>query len=85
MALFLAPVVIAIVLGLIGAVADGLGYFLGIGIAVLVIALVYLAVRWRRSSRHPARRPHQPRTATGCAPGHGRWRCRGKGANTAAR
>jgi hypothetical protein len=55
MALFLALVVIAIVLGLIGAVADGLGYLVIIGIAVLVVALVYAAVRWRRSGRHPAR------------------------------
>lgn len=55
MALFLALLIVAIILGLIGAVADGLGYLLIIGIAVLIVALVYLAVRWRRSGRRPTR------------------------------
>jgi hypothetical protein len=55
MAIFLALLLVAIVLGIIGAVADGLGYLLVIGIVVAVIALVYLAVRWRRSGRRPTR------------------------------
>ncbi|WP_175438994.1 hypothetical protein [Streptomyces vilmorinianum] len=56
MTLFLALVIVAIVLGLIGATADGLLFLLFIGIAVLVADLVYIAMRARRSARHrPAR------------------------------
>lgn len=55
MAWFLALVVIAIVLGIIGAVADGLGYLLAIGVVVFVAALAYLAVMWRRTGRRPVR------------------------------
>ncbi|WTW99455.1 hypothetical protein OG216_41650 [Streptomycetaceae bacterium NBC_01309] len=55
MAWFLALVVIAIVLGIIGAVADGLGYLLAIGVVVFVAALVLLAVMWRRTGRRPVR------------------------------
>ncbi|MFF3604440.1 hypothetical protein [Streptomyces sp. NPDC002463] len=54
MTLFLALIIVAIVLGLIGVVADGLLFLLFIGIAVLVADLVYIAVRTRRSAR---RRP----------------------------
>ncbi|WP_406059774.1 hypothetical protein OG462_21320 [Streptomyces sp. NBC_01077] len=56
MALFLALIIIAIVLGIIGATADGLLFLLIIGIAVLVAALIYAAMRMRRSAhRRPVR------------------------------
>ncbi|MFG2330988.1 hypothetical protein ACGFMM_15310 [Streptomyces sp. NPDC048604] len=56
MTLFLALIIVAIVLGLIGAVADGLLFLLFIGIAVFVADLVYMALRTRHSVRHrPAR------------------------------
>ncbi|MFJ9912594.1 hypothetical protein [Actinacidiphila glaucinigra] len=51
MALFLFLLLAAVVLGLIGVVADGLFYLLIIGIVVLVIDLVLVGVRWRRSRR----------------------------------
>ncbi|MFD3580447.1 hypothetical protein [Streptomyces sp. NPDC058644] len=54
MALFLFLILVAIVLGIIGAVAEGLFYLLVIGIVVFVGALTYLAVHLRHSSR---RRP----------------------------
>ncbi|MGC0330632.1 hypothetical protein RKD23_003622 [Streptomyces sp. SAI-170] len=47
-------IIVAIVLGLIGAVADGLLFLLFVGIAVLVADLLYMALRTRRSAR---RRP----------------------------
>lgn len=56
MALFLFLALVAVVLGIIGAVAEGLGYLLIIGIAVLVIDLTIIAVRW---SRRTGRRPHR--------------------------
>ncbi|MFD9034395.1 hypothetical protein ACFVZW_25120 [Streptomyces sp. NPDC059567] len=52
MSLFLALIIVAIVLGLIGAVVDGLLFLLFIGIALLVADLVYIALRTRRSARH---------------------------------
>jgi hypothetical protein len=52
MTLFLLLVIAAIVLGLIGVVAEGLFYLLVIGIVVFVAALVYLGVHIRRSGRH---------------------------------
>lgn len=56
MVLFLLLVLVAIVLGIIGAVAEGLGYLLLIGVAVFVAALAFIVVRWsRRSSRQPIR------------------------------
>ncbi|OAH14588.1 hypothetical protein [Streptomyces jeddahensis] len=54
MALFLFLLLVAIVLGLIGAVAEGLFYLLIIGIVVLVADLVLFGVRL---SRRPRRRP----------------------------
>ncbi|WP_195911058.1 hypothetical protein [Streptomyces kaniharaensis] len=51
MALVLFLVIVAIVLGLVGVVADGLGYLLFIGIAVLIVALILSAVRFRRGGR----------------------------------
>ena len=55
MTLFLLLVLAAIVLGIIGAVAKGLFYLLVIGIAVFLVALVYLGMRIGRSGRR--RRP----------------------------
>jgi hypothetical protein len=52
MTLFLVLIIVAIVLGLIGAVADGLLFLLFIGIAVLVADLLYMALRTRHSARH---------------------------------
>ncbi|MFF1783979.1 hypothetical protein [Streptomyces virginiae] len=52
MTLFLTLVIVAIVLGLIGAVAEGLFYLLLIGIVVFIGALVYLVLHIRRSGRH---------------------------------
>ncbi|MFD7539864.1 hypothetical protein [Streptomyces sp. NPDC059819] len=51
MTFFLVLVIVAIVLGLIGAVVKGLLYLLIIGIAVFVGALVYLVLHIRRSGR----------------------------------
>lgn len=55
MALFLLLVVVAIALGLTGAVAHGLLYLLFIGIAVLIAALVYGGARLRQTGRRPTR------------------------------
>ncbi|MEW1645992.1 hypothetical protein [Streptomyces sp. NPDC091219] len=56
MVLFLLLLLIALVLGIVGATAHGLGYLLVIGIAVLVTALALVAVRWsRRSGSRPIR------------------------------
>jgi hypothetical protein len=55
-ALFLLLVIVAIVLGLVGVVADGLLYLLIIGIVVFLGALLLAALRmWRRPGRRPAR------------------------------
>ncbi|MFG2352444.1 hypothetical protein [Streptomyces sp. NPDC048521] len=50
MVIFLLIVLVAIVLGLIGATAEGLGYLLIIGIVLLVADLVLAAVRLSRRS-----------------------------------
>ncbi|MEX0171769.1 hypothetical protein [Streptomyces sp. LMG1-1-1.1] len=56
MSLFLALIIVAIVLGIIGAVADGLLFLLFIGIVLLVADLIYIAMRMRRSAhRRPVR------------------------------
>jgi hypothetical protein len=56
MVLFLLVVIVAIVLGIIGAVAKGLLYLLIIGAVLLVADLVYVGLRWsRRASRRPQR------------------------------
>ncbi|MEU3748625.1 MULTISPECIES: hypothetical protein [Streptomyces] len=52
MSLFLALIIVAIVLGIIGVVADGLLFLLFIGIVLLVADIVYLSMRTRRSARH---------------------------------
>ncbi|WP_405855147.1 hypothetical protein OG361_19180 [Streptomyces sp. NBC_00090] len=56
MTLFLALIIVAIVLGIIGATADGLLFLLIIGILLLVADLIYIALRMRRSThRRPVR------------------------------
>ncbi|MFC7219436.1 hypothetical protein ACFQLX_14835 [Streptomyces polyrhachis] len=57
MIFFLLLVIVAIVLGIIGAVAKGLFYLLIIGIVVFLAAALYLVLHLRRSarSRHPSR------------------------------
>jgi hypothetical protein len=57
MSLFLFLILVAVVLGVIGFVVKGLFYLLVIGAVVLVLALVYAAVRFRRGGRkhHVAR------------------------------
>ncbi|MFE0133369.1 hypothetical protein ACFWY6_17635 [Streptomyces sp. NPDC059037] len=57
MTLFLILVIVAMVLGIIGAAAEGLFYLLVIGIVVFIAALVYLALHLRTSGRrhHPLR------------------------------
>jgi hypothetical protein len=52
-AFFLLLVIVAIVLGIVGVVAKGLLYLLFIGIAVLLAALIFAALRMRR---RPGRR-----------------------------
>ncbi|WP_433887937.1 hypothetical protein [Streptomyces sp. CA-111067] len=52
MAVFLFVVIVAMVLGLIGAVADGLGYLLALGVLLLVVDLGY---GFRRMRRRPVR------------------------------
>ncbi|MEU7070727.1 hypothetical protein AB0B30_08240 [Streptomyces narbonensis] len=53
MTLFLALVIVAIILGLIGVVADGLLFLLFIGIAVLVADLLYMALRTHSGGGRP--------------------------------
>jgi hypothetical protein len=55
MRLFLLLIIVAIVLGIVGVVADNLSYLLIIGVVVLVAALVYGAVQFRRGGRRPGR------------------------------
>ena len=56
MVLFLLLVLVAVALGIVGAVAKGPGYLLITGIVVFVAALAFIAVRWsRRSDRRPIR------------------------------
>ncbi|WP_181140336.1 hypothetical protein [Streptomyces sp. Ru62] len=51
MTLFLFLILVAVVLGIIGFVVHGLLYLLVIGAVVLVLDLVYAAVRFRRGGR----------------------------------
>jgi hypothetical protein len=55
MALFLFLLLVAAILGLIGAVANGLFYLLVIGIVLLVADLAYVAVQWSRRAHRPVR------------------------------
>ncbi|MEU0116243.1 hypothetical protein ABZ137_21665 [Streptomyces bobili] len=51
MALLLFLILVAVVLGLIGAVVEGLLYLLAIGAVVFICALAYAALRFRRGGR----------------------------------
>ncbi|MFI6564321.1 hypothetical protein [Streptomyces sp. NPDC050534] len=51
MSLFLFLVLVAVILGIIGVAAHGLFYLLIIGALVLLIALAYAAMRFRRGGR----------------------------------
>ncbi|CAM5529183.1 Hydrophobic protein OS=Streptomyces aurantiogriseus OX=66870 GN=GCM10010251_07480 PE=4 SV=1 [Streptomyces aurantiogriseus] len=56
MALLLFLVLVAVVLGIIGVAAEGVGYLLIIGIVILVAALGLIAVRWsQRTGCRPLR------------------------------
>ncbi|MDO0934880.1 hypothetical protein QQY66_25570 [Streptomyces sp. DG2A-72] len=56
MVLFLLLVLVAVVLGIIGAAADGLGYLLAIGIVLFVADVAFISVRvFRRARRRPIR------------------------------
>ena len=55
MVLFLLLIIVAVALGIVGAVAKGLLYLLIIGIVLLIADLVYLGWRTRRSGRRPQR------------------------------
>ena len=55
MALVLFLIIVAIALGIVGVVAKGLLYLLIIGIVVLVVALIYGAVLFRRGGKRPGR------------------------------
>lgn len=54
MALFLFVVIVAIALGIVGAVVHGLLYLLIIGIVLVIADVAFLTVR-----RHTAQRPHR--------------------------
>lgn len=51
MSLFLFLILVAVVLGIIGVAAHGLFYLLAIGVVVLLVDLVYAAMRFRRGGR----------------------------------
>ncbi|MEU0053447.1 hypothetical protein ABZ299_19350 [Streptomyces sp. NPDC006184] len=51
MTVFLFLILVAVVLGIIGVAAHGLFYLLIIGAVVLVVDLVYAAIRFRRGGR----------------------------------
>ncbi|MEU9960656.1 hypothetical protein [Streptomyces sp. NPDC050982] len=56
MVFFLLVVLAAVVLGIIGVAADGLGYLLVIGIMLLAADVIIAAVVWsRRARRRPVR------------------------------
>ena len=55
MALFLLLIIVAIALGIVGAVAHGLLYLLVIGVVVLIADLIFAGLRLRRSGRRPGR------------------------------
>ncbi|MFH9005433.1 hypothetical protein ACH4E5_19645 [Streptomyces afghaniensis] len=56
MALFLLVVLVAVVLGIIGVAADGLGYLLAIAIVLFAVDVIFFAVLLsRRAGRRPVR------------------------------
>ena len=54
MAIFLLLILVAVALGIIGAVVKGLLYLLVVGVVVFLCAFIVLGIRMRRS-RPPAR------------------------------
>ena len=55
MALFLLLIIVAIALGIVGAVVKGLFYILIIGVVILLVDFFLVGVRLRRSGRRPGR------------------------------
>jgi hypothetical protein len=56
MAFFLLVILVAVVLGIIGAAADGLAYLLVIGVVIFVADLLFFGTRLsRRARRRPLR------------------------------
>ncbi|HEY5835336.1 hypothetical protein [Streptomyces sp.] len=55
MTLFLFVIIVAMVLGLIGAVADGLGWLLAIAVVIFVADLLLGFLRLRHLRRRPVR------------------------------
>ncbi|MEU3844727.1 hypothetical protein AB0E88_32445 [Streptomyces sp. NPDC028635] len=55
MSLFLLLIIVALILGIIGAAVHGLLYLLIIGVVVLVADLAYGAMRFRRGGRRHRR------------------------------
>ncbi|WP_371580574.1 hypothetical protein [Streptomyces sp. NBC_01314] len=56
MALFLLLLLVAVVLGIIGVTAEGLGFLLAVGIVIFAAAVIFFAVRVsRRARRRPVR------------------------------
>jgi hypothetical protein len=55
LAFFLLLVIVAIALGIVGVVVNGLLYLLIIGIVVFLVALLLGALRMRRAGRRPTR------------------------------
>lgn len=62
MVLFLLLVLAAVILGIIGVTAQGLGYLLVIGVVLLVADAAIAYARWSRSTRC---RPHPPAAGDG--------------------
>ncbi|WP_199827767.1 hypothetical protein [Streptomyces specialis] len=55
MTLFLLLLLVALILGIIGVLAEGLLFLLFIGVVVLIADLVFGALRFRRGGRRPGR------------------------------
>jgi hypothetical protein len=55
MALFLLLLLVAVALGITGAVANGLLYLLIIGVVVFLADMVFLGTRLRHNGRRPVR------------------------------
>lgn len=56
MAFFLLVVLVAVILGIIGATADGLAYLLAIGVVIFAADLLFFGARLsRRARRRPLR------------------------------
>ncbi len=55
MVLFFLLIIVAIALGIVGAVTNGLLYLLIIGIVVLIADLIYAATRLRNAGQPPSR------------------------------